>query len=369
MNCEIEFLPVGDASRAGDAIVVRYGESNAFRLMLIDGGTTETGEQIVSHLRAEFGPNVTLAHVLLTHSDSDHASGLRTVLEQIPVANVWLHMPWRHASECLPLFRDKRWTVAGLERELRTQYSIIDEIVTFAQRQGAIVTSPEQGARVGPFVVLSPNRSIYNYLLPQFDKTPEADQDAIAAVNMWIGKADPLRRLLERAIRVAERWTTETWANERLRDGGRTSASNESSVVLYSDLGPGKRALLTGDAGIHALTWAHNYARINGYLLQQFNFVQIPHHGSRRNVGPTILDALLGPRLPAPINRFAAFVSAPKDDSSHPRQIVLNAFMRRGGNVIATQGQKKVHWGGFPPRAGYVGAQSLQFSERVEDYD
>ena len=26
MKCEIEFLPVGDASKAGDAIVIRYGE-------------------------------------------------------------------------------------------------------------------------------------------------------------------------------------------------------------------------------------------------------------------------------------------------------------------------------------------------------
>lgn len=26
MNCEIEFLPVGSGSKAGDAIVVRYGD-------------------------------------------------------------------------------------------------------------------------------------------------------------------------------------------------------------------------------------------------------------------------------------------------------------------------------------------------------
>ena len=34
MNCEIEFLPVGDGSKAGDAIVVRYGEADAYELMV-----------------------------------------------------------------------------------------------------------------------------------------------------------------------------------------------------------------------------------------------------------------------------------------------------------------------------------------------
>ena len=42
MKCEIEFLPVGDKSKAGDAIVIRYGDLNSYNLMLIDGGHAET---------------------------------------------------------------------------------------------------------------------------------------------------------------------------------------------------------------------------------------------------------------------------------------------------------------------------------------
>ena len=41
-----------------------------------------------------------------------------------------------------------------------------------------------------------------------------------------------------------------------------------------------------GDAGINALWWATNYAKAQGFVLRDFKFVQIPHHGSRRNVGP-----------------------------------------------------------------------------------
>jgi len=59
----------------------------------------------------------------------------------------------------------------------------------------------------------------------------------------------------------------------------------------------------------------------------------------------------------------------PKDDDTHPRKMVLNAFTRRGGVVIATQGTSKVYWGGFPVRAGYVDADVLGFASRVEQYD
>ena len=38
----------------------------------------------------------------------------------------------------------------------------------------------------------------------------------------------------------------------RLRDGGQTSASNESSVVLYGTFDNNRRILLTGDAGVFA---------------------------------------------------------------------------------------------------------------------
>jgi len=51
MACEIEFLPVGDGTRAGDAIVIRYGEPDDYKLMVVDGGTTESGENLVAHLR------------------------------------------------------------------------------------------------------------------------------------------------------------------------------------------------------------------------------------------------------------------------------------------------------------------------------
>ena len=80
MNFEIEFLPVGDASKAGDAIVVRYdGNDGYFYLMVIDGGNVDSGKEVVSHIHRYYGQKAIIAHAILTHCDADHASGLLTV--------------------------------------------------------------------------------------------------------------------------------------------------------------------------------------------------------------------------------------------------------------------------------------------------
>lgn len=371
MLCEIEFMPVGNKSSAGDAIIVRYGQVNAYNLMLIDGGMKVTGEEVVSHLKKHFGDTVGLTDVVLTHSDIDHASGLRTVLEELPVGRLWLHVPWVHAVQAKSLFKNKGWTDTGLADAVRAEYSVITELVDIANHNGIPIFSPFEGQKIGPFTVLSPSWPRYAHLLAQFDRTPEPDQTLIEQNGLWIGKeATGLQRIFERMAAAAQKWLSETWGVELLRDGGQTSPSNESSVILYAAPSDEHRALLTGDAGIRALTWAADYADRVGLPLRTFGFAQIPHHGSRRNVGPTILNRLFGPpAISQGAPRFTAFVSAPADDEKHPRQIVLNAFMRRGARVIATQGNSKVYYGGFPARNGYVDATPMQFSSRVEAYD
>jgi hypothetical protein len=258
-----------------------------------------------------------------------------------------------------------------LAKKLRTEYDLIDEIYEMAVNRGVTVSQPFAGQSIGPFTVLSPYKSIYEMLLPQFDRTPDADQVALDAAGLWIGKPPGfLAQIADKVALKAEKWVKETWENERLKDGGKTSATNESSVVLYGDFGPPHRVLLTGDAGHWALSLSAYQAQQLGFPMQQFSFVQIPHHGSRSNVGPTILNQILGPILPkGSEHKFSAYVSAPKDDDSHPRKMVLNAFLRRGGSIIATQGAAKCYTFGYPFKPGYEPVTSMPFSDQVEDYD
>ena len=69
--------------------------------------------------------------------------------------------------------------------------------------------------------------------------------------------------------------------------------------------------------------------------------IQIPHHGSRRNVGPSILNRLIG--MPVPQGEKRAIIAiastAKKGEPKHPRKAVMNAFTHRGASAVATRGR------------------------------
>jgi hypothetical protein len=95
--------------------------------------------------------------------------------------------------------------------------------------------------------------------------------------------------------------------------------------------------------------------------------IQIPHHGSRRNLSPWILDRLLGTIRAFDTPTVSAFVSAAVDgEPKHPSKRVLNALRRRGAKAFVTAGQSKYHFEGVPLRAGWSTVQPEPFFARVE---
>jgi len=159
----------------------------------------------------------------------------------------------------------------------------------------------------------------------------------------------------------------ESLHSETLREGGTTSPQNNTSVISQLTL-DGSRFLFTGDAGIPALTHALDVLEAEGWQQTDLKFVQIPHHGSRRNVGPAVLDRLLGPEI-TDAKVGSAYVSAPakNPEHKHPSKKVLNAFRRRGYHPYATQGRSIVYPHNVPLRAGYVSIDPLPFYTQVED--
>ena len=130
--------------------------------------------------------------------------------------------------------------------------------------------------------------------------------------------------------------------------------------------------MLTGDAGIQALNATANYAESRGVSLPQtLKFIQVPHHGSRNNISPSVLDRLIGPRSYSPVTetRLTAYVSAAKDSESHPRKMVVNGFLRRGAKVIPTKGQSIWHQFNMSGRNDWGPVDSLPFFQEVESWD
>jgi len=373
MDFEVEFHPVGDSSKAGDAIVARYGINGQYEVVIVDGGTEESGAALVEHVKSVYGVKTIIKHVVSTHPDMDHASGLRTVLKELPVENLWIHGLWHHANDILAFFEDKRWTIDGLQKAIRGEYPVVDELITIAIGRKIRISEPLVGSMIGAFRVLSPTRYVYDRLVPQFRRTPAADVDLLGHQNMYLGesmKQSMFSLALGKVLEKTVAWVDEAWGFELLKEGGITAAENETSVVLWGDFGTSK-VLLTGDAGANALAWSCDHAASLGIDIQTAELVQVPHHGSRRNVSPSILDRVLGPRLPSgSMEKRKGIVSAPKDDANHPRKMVLNAFLRRGTGVRSTQGQQyRFHSGTMPSRANEVAAVPFGFFNKVEAYD
>ena len=104
-----------------------------------------------------------------------------------------------------------------------------------------------------------------------------------------------------------------------------------------------------------------------GYRIKSHGSARHPHHGSRRNSGPTVLDRLLGPRQPSFYHRRYAVVSAAKNgEPKHPSRRVTNAFTRRGSSVVPTQGSAFWYHEDAPVRAGYSAAERLPLYSTVE---
>jgi beta-lactamase superfamily II metal-dependent hydrolase len=354
LQYEIDFLAVGEGERSGDAIALRYGDNGAYTIHVVDGGDEAAGKGLVGHIKRYYGNPSYIDHVVLTHADDDHSSGLREVVNCFAVGAIWMNRPWLYAAEIVHLFQDSRFTIPGLERRLREDYPILVEIEQIAASRGIPVYEVFQGAQVGSFIVLSPMRHRYLELIPQFSRTPEATQ-----VGLGLGG------LLTQAYRAGLEWIAETWGKETLQEDVETSASNESSVVQVADLG-GHKLLLMGDAGVQSLHEAADFAERLGFGLPGVQFMQVPHHGSRHNVSPSALNRWLGEPVPRGTPpRTTAFASVAAEDDEHPRKKVVNAFARRGAPLHVTKGLTKWHYYGTLER-GWDRSEPLEFSERVE---
>lgn len=235
-----------------------------------------------------------------------------------------------------------------------------------ATEKGIPIIEPFRGAAVGNFVVLSPERDWYIHtLVPEFEKSPEQKKQATDAALQILVKT------FAEAAGKAVSWIAEKWNIETLREDVETSAENESSVVLFGAI-DGRGILLTGDAGVRALSATADFAESQlADLPRSLRFVQVPHHGSRHNVSTSVLDRIVGPRKASNdcVTSKTAFVSAGKESTTHPRKMVVNAFLRRGAKFIATKGQSTWHHYNMPSRDGWVGVDSMPFSERVESWD
>ncbi|WP_374312852.1 ComEC/Rec2 family competence protein [Dongia sp.] len=357
---EIDFLDV-ETTKSGDAIALRYSVGGQVQIHVVDGGYVDTGSSLAAHIRAHYGNPGIIDRVIVTHPDGDHVNGLRTILEEFQVRQLWMLRPWEYAAELLPRFARFN-NVENLKARLKEIYPYIATLEDIAKAKGIPIGEPFQGTLLGPFAVLAPTRARYLDLIVESDKTPEATKELFEAAAAAIAELGA--KVVAKVTLKLSDWGLEIFSPEE------TSAENEMSVVQYANICE-QKILLTGDAGRGALAEAAAYAPVVGLNLPGINRFQVPHHGSRRNVSSALLDQWVGPKLANKIEpgqgTFSAIISSAKADPDHPRKAVVRALMHRGANLYTTEGKTVCSYKDSPARAGWSAVTPEAYPDDQEE--
>lgn len=355
MGYEVDFLAVGDASKSGDAIALRFGNLYGTReeqvVIVIDAGTKQAGQEICDHILEYYGTS-TVDLVVSTHPDADHASGLCEVVNNLQVNQILLHLPWVYAPEIKNLFKNKQLTTIGLEQKIEKSLQHAKNLEDLAISKGIPIFEPFAGLTGfnKQMMVLGPTPEYYKSLLTNFRGTPDP-LDFLKQLSSHIKqKGEELIEWAEETLHLQSETLDHT--------DKKTSAENSSSAILLFNI-EGRQLLFTADAGVDSLSQAINYATQSGISLQEIKLFQVPHHGSKHNINSEILNF-----LPS----STAMISACKDgDPKHPSRKVVNALLRRSFLTHSTKGVTVRHHYNAPDRVSWSRAQPLTFFEKVEN--
>jgi beta-lactamase superfamily II metal-dependent hydrolase len=322
---------------------------------VIDGGFSDTGADLVNHIKTHYKTD-RVDCVINTHPDNDHSAGLAKVLEELKVDYLAMHRPWKHTNGISDSFKDGRVTDNSISEVLQKSLNTANDLEQIAIKNNIKIVEPFAGVDGfdGALRILGPTQEYYEELLPSFRNTPEPKHDMGNISSIF------------NALSAATKTVAETFGIETLDDSGETSAENNTSAIILLTVGD-ECMLFTGDAGIPALEQAIELLENEGFDFSKIKFIHVPHHGSKRNIGPKILDKIVGVKRSTDQKIKTAFVSAPKKgDPKHPAKKVTNALRRRGAHVYKTNGNTIHHRKNSPDR-GWSAIKPIPFHDEVDE--
>lgn len=366
---EIDYIAIGDKSKSGDAIAIRWGynldSSNREQyVMLIDGGHSYSAEAVLLHIRKYYfgGDNASKENTKIdllvnTHPHSDHMGGLGVIYDNSRVKEFMMHRPWDHKG--LPKwFVDGRVTEASIKEQLKDGLeNAYDLSKKFLEECGRPTKEPFAGEKIDlPYgvtlFILGPELDFYNRLLPDFNATPTNGNG--------VGK----NRV------VIDKQGRDVYASMgKLTDDGDTSAENQSSAIIALKMPNDDILMFSGDAGIESLEKAMDQFSKFNLDIGKLKFFHVPHHGSLQNLGRSIMRRIFGaPGKPLQEEKVSAFISvAAHPDYGHPSRRVINALLQSNCYVLKTEGKSiRSSFGKVPSRPGWTTIESLNEFNTVE---
>lgn len=354
---EIDLLPVERGDHSGDCIAMRYGDldngKQSQTVVVVDGGYASNKDSLKRHLKqyyqCEWEGKLHIDIVFLSHPDQDHVEGLVKLLEDddVLVNNLVAMIPWKIMTP--RWFKDGRITPNSLEKKLEGAFGLLSDLINVAKNKGVTIIMPTElknpcEFRDATFTTLGPELEFYKTCIANCDKTPS--------------KAPAVPTLEQANFSATDKEEVYVPGHIRWDDSESTSPINESSHIFLFEYN-GHKILFCGDAGKEGLTQAFDLADDNNIALTDIDIVKMPHHGSRKNVEPALMDRVKR-------KNCCCYISCKEgDEGHHPSKRLVNMLIEKGFLVITTAGAT-LHKGWDAPDRGWKKAPSLPVYPKME---
>jgi beta-lactamase superfamily II metal-dependent hydrolase len=332
---ELEMLPAGH----GDCLLLTWGDADRPRRLLVDGGTAASYPQLAQRLRRIPAAQRRIDVLVATHIDHDHLGGLvRLLADQelgLEIGDVWFN-GWAQLQQGIvalpPAPVDPR-------EEARPERSVADaaylafrarsvDLETNASFSGRTVCYERGGAL--PAIRLDDGLML-TLLSPGVDELRELrahweaesarkglDPDDAAQVERGLNKD----RRYQRAGEFVDTPDASAVHWDELPEDLDESVANGSSIALLAEF-EGRRCVLAGDAYAPVLESALRRAAADrGEARLRLAAFKLPHHGSKKNVTPTLVQAVA-------CDRF--LVSTNGAMFGHPDDVAMRRVLEHGG--------------------------------------
>lgn len=309
---EIEMLP----AREGDALWIRYGDPDAPRQILIDGGRAGTYTQIKQRFAELPEDQRTFELFVITHVDRDHIEGALKLLEDPDLAlafnEIWFN-GYDHlhnvALETFGAVQGERLTTAILRRKARWNTSFGGGPVK-VDDDGSLPSRTLAGGMT--LTVLSPDTGKLEKLI---DKWEHECREA----GLEPGIEARLEEAADEGLEpFGGRPNIETLAGHPL-DPDKT-LPNGSSIALLAEYG-GVRVLLGADAHLDRLITSLDALSVDGQPVELDAF-KLSHHGSAGNLSQALLERIRCPRY---------LISTNGSYFKHPTAEAIARLLKFGG--------------------------------------
>lgn len=304
MDFVIDFLYVAD----GDAIVIWARNPNdADFIFFVDGGNSGNGKSVIEHYNEWIKPHLQDKRAIgfiNSHPHADHINGLIEIIEEL--GNEMSFAIYNDPVECITEEHKSRIYQSYIKKEdpdITHLYETFEQVEKLNSLCLKFNLKRYNAYREdinffnGSFRLLSPSKDFYVNMVQYF-----SDVDFLKTVDFSKKFA---------AINQEEEDTKPCTIVDEENDA---SPENLTSTVIQLIDSRNIKYILTADAGVDSF----DYMESEGFDNTNIRFVQLPHHGSRRNVNTKWISKF-NPNY---------YIASAEGNIKHPRRAVINCIKR-----------------------------------------